>query len=366
MKRVAQVAVLLLVSLSAGSSAQSRLPRDLHGLVQAGDAALKEGKFADALEAFAEAAKLAPRDASINLVTGFAAFRLGRLAEAETWLQRALTLDAKLTDAAILLGQVLYREGKVAEAVAVYEAALKYAPGDQVITTALGGWRNDPQLKSQFYEARGAHFAVMFDGPANEVVARRIVDVLEQAYWDIGRTLSTYPTNPVTVVLYTREQFRDTTRVSSWAVGMYDGRIKLPVGGTLPTADELRRVLEHEYVHAVVAGLGASNAPTWVNEGLATALEHGGLAWAEHLLASDARRIPLTRLSSSFNGLTAEQANIAYALSAVAVKRMIDLRGTAAIVLLLQAVGRGTPFDNAFQQAISMRYEDFVTMIGRE
>jgi tetratricopeptide (TPR) repeat protein len=349
-----------------GSSAQSRLPNDLNGLERASNAAINEDRFGDALDALTQAAKLAPRDPVICLLAGYSAFRLGRLPEAETWLERSVTLNPSQLEASILLGQVLYREDKIAEAVAVYEAALKFAPGDQVMTTALDTWRQEPQLKSQFYEARGAHFAVMFDGPANEAVARRIVDVLEHAYWEIGRALSTYPTNPVTVVLYTREQFRDTTRASSWAVGAYDGRIKLPVGGTLPAVDELRRVVEHEFVHAVVATLAGSTAPAWVDEGLATALEPGGIEWATRLLAKDPRRIPLTRLERSFGGMPTEQAQLAYALSAVAVRKMLDLRGAPAIVSLLQALGRGTQFEYAFQQAISMRYEDFATMIGRE
>ena len=43
-------------------------------------------------------------------------------------------------------------------------------------------------------------------------------------------------------------------------------------------ADELDRVLSHEFVHAVVAMLGGRTVPAWVNEGLATVLEPAGVA----------------------------------------------------------------------------------------
>ena len=63
MTRVGHIVVLLMaMSLSVDTNAQSRSPRDLEGLAAAGNAALNEGRFGDALDAFAEAAKLAPRD----------------------------------------------------------------------------------------------------------------------------------------------------------------------------------------------------------------------------------------------------------------------------------------------------------------
>ena len=97
-----------------------------------------------------------------------------------------------------------------------------------------------------------------------------------------------------------------------------------------------------------------------LNEGLATALEPGGPEWASAHLERDATRVPHARLTTGFGRLPADEARAAYAQSARAVRKMMDLRGAPAVVALLQALGRGVPFESAFQQAISMRYEDFV------
>ena len=35
------------------------------------------------------------------------------------------------------------------------------------------------------------------------------------------------------MVLYSKEQFRDVTQSPSWAGGLYDGRIRLPVAGRI-------------------------------------------------------------------------------------------------------------------------------------
>jgi hypothetical protein len=45
---------------------------------------------------------------------------------------------------------------------------------------------------------------------------------------------------------------------------------------------------------------------------------------------------------------------------------MIELRGAPAVVQLLQDLARGGEFAAAFQQRISMRYEDFQLMVARQ
>ena len=62
--------------------------------------------------------------------------------------------------------------------------------------------------------------------------------MLEAAYARIGAALATYPAEPITVVLYTREQFQDVTRLPTWAAGNYDGRIRVPVPDEHSTRDQ--------------------------------------------------------------------------------------------------------------------------------
>jgi hypothetical protein len=74
----------------------------------------------------------------------------------------------------------------------------------------------------------------------------------------------------------------------------------------------------------------------------------------------------LQQLHRSFSSLSGEDAQVAYALSAKAVRRMMELRSAAAIVTLLQDLARGAAFATAFHQHIGMRYEDFQVMMSRE
>ena len=358
-------AALVVVVLPVALLAQ-RPPRDVETLANEGAAALEEKRFGDALEAFTAAAKLAPRDAGLAFGVGIAAFMLGQNGEADAWFTRSLKLDPGFVGSSLWLGELQYREGRIKEAIATYEAALTQSPNARQLEDRLAEWRKETQLQDRFYESRGAHFSVLFEGPADEALARRVVERLEAAYWRVGSALTAYPPKPITVVLYTTEQFRDVTRLPDWTAAAYDGRIRMPVRGALEQSERLDRVLSHEFVHAVVAMLGGRTVPVWLNEGLATVFEPGGVESAEQLLARTSARPSLQELHDSFFGLSGADAAVAYALSARAVQRMIDLRGASAVVQLLQDLARGGQFAAAFQQRLAMRYEDFQAMVARQ
>ena len=356
--------LVLIVALPASLFAQ-RPPRDVVTLANEGAAALEEKRFGDALEAFSAAAKLEPRDASLSFGVGIAAFMLGRNDEAEEWFERSLKLNPGFVGSSIWLGELQYRQGRIKEAIATYEAALTRSPNTREIESRLAEWRKETALQDRFFESRGAHFSVLFEGPADEALARRIVERLETAYFEVGGALTAYPDKTISVVLYTTEQFRDITRLPQWTAAAYDGRIRVPVRGALEQMERLDRVLTHEFVHAVVAMLGGRNVPVWLNEGLATVFEPGGVEAAERVLARTSARPSLQALHGSFFGLSGSDVAVAYALSAVAVQRMIDLRGASAVVQLLQDLSRGAGFAGAFQQRLAMRYEDFQMMVSR-
>jgi tetratricopeptide (TPR) repeat protein len=354
---------LVVIPLTA---AGQRAPLTPALLADRGWVAIEEKRFGDALEAFAAAAKAAPGEPTLYVGLGLAAFMLGRNAEARGWLERALTLDPGSLDASMLLGEVHYRAGRLKEAIAVYETAAARAPsGADELAPRLDAWRKEARLQDGFYQSKGAHFEVLFEGPADEALARRAVELLEAAYWRIGSALGVYPADPILVVLYTQEQFRDITRLPDWVAGAYDGRIRVPARGVEAAAARLEDVLAHEFTHALVASIGGRGVPVWLHEGLASVLEPGGARDAPAVLAAASVRLPLSRLQDSFSELPPDVVPLAYAQSAVAVRRMIDLRGTPAVVALLRDLGRGSEFPGAFQLRMAMRYEDFESMTAR-
>lgn len=363
--RAASVAIAFTVWVSNVAGQGGVSSRDVAALAADGSAALNERRFGDAHEALNAALAMRPQEASLHLGAGVAAFMMGRDAEARSRFERALEIDPGYQTASAWLGDLHYRAGRLDEAIAVYERALERSPHALALEKRLADWRRSAALQSGLSVVHGAHFSVLFQGPADNVLAHRIVERLEAAYWRVGDALAAYPSEPVTVVLYSMDQYRDLTRLPQWTAAAYDGRIHLPMGAAMQQTEDLDRVLGHEFVHALVAMLGGRNVPQWLNEGLATALERGGAEEAERVLAEADSRPRLSDLQHSFLKLDGDQARVAYAVSTRAVRRLQELRGATAVVALLQDLARGLPFDDAFHQRIAMEYEDFQTMIAR-
>jgi tetratricopeptide (TPR) repeat protein len=348
------------------SAARPAGAQDTNALADAGTTAIATGRFGDALQAFTRAAETRPDDATLCFGAGVAAYMLGRDDVAQTRFECTLTLNPDFLPAAIWLADLHYQAGRLPDAISVCEAALKRSPESRELQQRLADWRRQQHLHSRFHEARAEHFKALFEATADEPLARDVIVRLEAAYKRIGDTLGVYPHEPITVVLYTREQYGDITKLAAWSVAAYDGRIRVPLSGARAQPEELDRVLSHEFVHALVTRLGGRTVPAWVSEGLATVLEPAGSHEAEAALTRTSVRPALTTLQRGFGGLSSRDAELAYGTAARAVRLLIERRGVTAMVDLLEDLGRGAPFARAFQERVAMRYEDFAAFVASD
>ncbi|HEV3139009.1 MAG TPA: tetratricopeptide repeat protein [Vicinamibacterales bacterium] len=348
------------IALVLASSAAAQIDPRAALLERAGWDALAAGRAHAAAAAFRDALTADPKNARLHVGAGIAAALERRDADARDAFQAALALDPKQLRARAQLGLVLYRLGDITGAIRAYEMLIADAPDDREARSTLDRWQREVELHDRMQQAIGSHFTVSFEGPAEEALATEAIASLDRAYWRIGQLLGTYPNTPIAVVLYTTEQFRDITRSPSWAAGAYDGTIRVPMRGALEKGTELDRVLAHEFTHAVVRGLAPRGVPTWLNEGLASALESESLEWAETRVAN-ARPVPLQALASGFGRFTGAQAQVAYATSALTVSRLLAESGGLAIVNLLRDLGEGQDFDAAFLHRIQRSFADFQT-----
>jgi tetratricopeptide (TPR) repeat protein len=347
---------LLLAFIAANASGQ---PRTAPQLARAAWDALNAGRLAEAAATFDEARKLAPREPSLLLGSALVARLQSRMDDARRYLTDALAIDPALTPASLLLGEVLYRAGDLDGAIGVYEQALALTPESAQLKTRLEAWRKEAALHNRFGQKLGDHFTVLFEGPAEAALAERAVAMLEAAYWRIGTALYTYPTGVITVVLYTREQFRDITQSPEWAGGAFDGRIRVPVQGALQNPREFERVLAHEFTHALVRSLAPRGVPVWLNEGLAVRFEGSDFSQELDVVRRAPAPLPLSRLEKPFDGMSAADARLAYAESAVAARALLEQSGAPAVVNLLEAIGQGLRFDEAFLRYIQVPFADF-------
>ena len=316
------VALVLCALTAATLRAQSRIAE----LNDAGWTMLQSGDADRAAKKFAEALDLQPDEPVLLFGAGAAAHLQGRSKEAAARLRRALELAPNLTQASMLLGQIEYGNGEVATAIAIYEKALTHAPNDPFLTSRLTAWRADEDVNRGFQERRVDRFRVMFQGHADRALAARATELLESAFWRIGKTLGAYPSDPVIVMLYTEKQFRDVTQAPEWSGGLYDGRIRVPAAGAAQSPQLFERVLVHELTHAMIASLAPRGIPVWLHEGLAQYFEGDDAVAARRRLNAVGAVIPLRYLEGSFGRLTAAQAAVAYDQSLVVVENILQRR----------------------------------------
>jgi hypothetical protein len=362
-----RVGLFLLAALSCGSfAAPAAAQRDPRAalLEQDGWALIAAGRATAAAEVFRQALAADPESARLHLGAATAAFLERRDDAARAEAERALALQPTLLQARALVGRIDYRAGDLPGAIRSFETIAAAAPDDREAAATLARWRLELDLQNRMQQSVGAHFTVAFEGPPEARSAAEALESLDAAYWRIGAVLSTYPAAPIRVALYTTEQFTDITRAPAWAAGAYDGVVRVPMRGALDNRAELDRVLAHEFVHALVRTLAPRGVPTWLDEGLATALETGEPGDAERRAGAAPRRPPLAALAGSFRRLSGAEAQLAYGASARAVRRLLEAAGGVAVTNLLRDLGDGADFDAAFLRRTDRSFQDFAASIA--
>jgi hypothetical protein len=216
----------------------------------------------------------------------------------------------------------------------------------------LARLRKETQVQNAYNEESSSHFTILYDGYAHGKIDREVIGILEDAYRTVGRELDFYPPGAVTVILYANKDFFDITQTPSWTAGCYDGKIRIPVRGAEQQSGTLRKILFHEYTHAVVHAI-TTRCPLWINEGL-----------AEYFSADYRKKIgqviPLRSLENSFSGLGGGSVRTAYWESYSAVSCLIEKYGIYRMKELLAALSREADVNRAFGEALGVTYDEFV------
>ena len=347
-----------LIFVFALLSATQNSPR-VGMLEQAGWDAITAGRPAVAADAFKDAIALDPKNPSLRAGAGMAAALQRHDAEAKAHFEQALALDPKLSLVRAQLAQIIKRQGDVHEAIRQLEVAAAERPGDAAVADLLARWTSERDLHDRMRLEVGEFFTVSFEGPEDAALATQAIESLTRAYWRIGDLFNAYPATSIPVVLYTREQFRDVTRSPQWAAAVYDGIIRVPMRGAGEQGEDLDRVLAHEFSHALIRSLATRTLPTWLNEGLASVLEQEDLGWAAHTVSKAGFVPSLARLTPPFARLSGAEAQLAYAASALAARRLLDEAGGAAVGNLLRDLGQGADFEAAFLHRIQRSFTEF-------
>lgn len=152
----------------------------------------------------------------------------------------------------------------------------------------------------------------------------------------------------IPVILYGNKDFFAVTGAPDWSGGLFDGKIRVPVGGLQAMTPELAGVLYHEYAHVLIAIKGGRNVPLWFNEGLAQAAQALVVPPGN---AIGSRVLPFRQLERSFADLPPDEVRLAYAQSYAFVAFLGERCGWDQVGGTLEKLGAGMSMPQAFAAA---------------
>ncbi len=327
-------------------------------------ALLRERAFQQAADQYEAAIRLLPEESRFHLGLGLAFLGLQEADRAVEALRRALDLNPQNRQTYRLLGEAYYQEGDTAQALLAWEAGLRIHPGDQELEGLIARVERERKVDDEYLRRSGHHFTLRYVGEVREDLGREILEILDQAYEEIGYDLNHYPRRDVEVIVYSNADFQAVTELPVWVGGAFDergGRIRIPVRG-IKQAGDLRALLYHEYTHVIIRDVTGGRAPAWLNEGLAlleqrTAMD--GTVEFVRQLATEGRLPSLSTLQDSFVELAGTEASVSYAVSYVATAYLVERWSLWDAQRLLRRLGEGVSFEEAFEEATRLTLADF-------
>ncbi len=297
-----------------------------------------------ALAAYQTALGLDPTllEARLNLASAY--LSVGRSEQALREADQVLDARSTDVDALLLRGEALYRVERLDAAIVAWTRAHEIAPSPRT-AQRLEKAQRERQVGGEFVRSDGTHFTLRYDGAVTEGnVGREVLAFLEQQFDGLVRRYNHLPPSVIVVILYPAREFHEVTGTPSWTGGIFDGKIRVPIGGLHRMTDSLRRVLTHELTHSFVTSKSGGNASRWMQEGLAQ-LEEG----------KSPSRGALTALGRTYrSGGSSWGEELDYASSLALVHFLVGRYGYYSLVQILEQEGRGRDEDQALRHVLGV------------
>ena len=330
----------------------------------AGKFEISRSNFDEAIEQFQSSLNFSTSRAELqiaNLLTlAYIDLIRSQYSDALEYLGRARRLAPRRAAVAQFSGWAYYGLNQIDDAIKQWQFAQQIEPNPDT-ARSLARAERDKAAESETREANSSHFLLRYQGSATPALATEILSVLEDDFRSLVSEFRFTPAEPIGVVLYTEQSFRDVSQLPSWARASNDGRIRVPVQGLTSVPDLLSRMLMHELVHSFVQQKTLGRCPTWLNEGLAQWFEGrrsnrtaAGLAAA----FDKGQYIPLQHLEGSWDQMSGPTAEFAYAWSLAAVEYIMGNSGMWGIGRLFERFDIDANFEGALRVALQTDYAD--------
>jgi tetratricopeptide (TPR) repeat protein len=324
--------------------------------VSLGNYQLKQKRFDEAALNFDQAIRLFPDNREYGTLRGIALYSAKRYDEAVIVLDQVRHSGDDTPVILYYLGRAYYDSGNLEAALEAWDKALTLEPDNKAVKGLAEKARRENAVEASMGKGYRSQFVISYDEGTATDIAQSVLESLETAYNRVGSDLDYYPVARVPVILYTKKDYRSVTLGPEWSGGLYDGKVRLPIGGAHNLSPMLRGVLFHEYTHVVVGELTKRNCPVWLNEGLAEVegrKEFDRPLTALEAAARSGRLLPFSDLEKSLLAMNTKDAALAYQQSYSMVRFMISSYGWHKVREILVNLGNGMSVNDAIGAAFA-------------
>ena len=110
-----------------------------------------------------------------------------------------------------------------------WENAIQREPDMPGVRKDLEELKRSHTLEREYGKFEYGKFKVKYDGHERRDIALKALEILNNAYFDVGGFFNRFPDKEIILVIYTRDEYRTLTDSPDWTAGKYDGRIKTVV-----------------------------------------------------------------------------------------------------------------------------------------
>lgn len=334
----------------------------------AGKHEFERGNLPQARRYFESALRFRPDNSTILNYYAMALVRAGNAAAALPYAERSVRANPDSADAYTVLGYVQFSCDRSKEAIRAWKRSLELRP-DPVVDQYLAKANREATTEADFAQRESSHFTLRYEGKqTSEQLRRELIATLEAEYDDLVRQLGVAPRASIPVILYTEQAFFDVTHAPSWSGAVNDGKLRIPISGLSGMTSDLARVLKHELAHSFVNQASGGRCPTWLNEGIAQAVEPKSLSSQGRRLGQMLRAqqaIPYNVLEGSFMRFSSMEAVVAYAESLAAVEYISETYGMSDVERIVERIGQGSAPEAALRATIHSDYGQMESEVGK-
>jgi len=324
-------------------------------------------QWADAIRELEEAIQLEPDNADFRGNLGRVYFNKAKqeydgrqMEQALATLEQAIKLAPEFAPAYALKGEIEYGRQRLKEAKAAWQRSAALDPSQTYLAERLQQVTEELPVESGFERLSQAYFDLRYEEGVERQTGFDIQDALVEARRTVGADFADWPKYRLVVLIYSAESFRKLREETpEWVAGQFDGKIRVPLPSAQLDPLAVKRIIFHEYTHALVSELSDGRCPTWLNEGLAEyeGWRHGTQRFeALRKAYQDNQLVPWVQLSDLFSAhQPVDQVRLGYEESHSIAAYLIERYGFWRIRKILNALRQERPWEEMLAEEFHIK-----------